>query len=265
MIRLLLTGMVLFPILLSGKGPFELITTIPMPAERFQTDIMGQVYWSEGSTLFRYNPANDQKTEYSNAFLGEIHSWDASNPLKILVFHKQFNSIVFLDKHLTPIRSPVKLDQLGVSMVSNCCLSHRGGFWLINRASGQIQRYNTSLMPSESTEIIPEFNASYEDPPVIREHNRRLYCLIPGCCAMIFDRFGNLARRQPLKNVDNIQMLNQNIYYFYNGDLYRMDKDFRNAEEVKLPQVKGKWDFARIGAQNTLFLLKNRKLYIYKS
>jgi len=264
MVRTILLGMILLACSPSRADDFELINKIPMPSENFTVDIMGHVYWSQGTTLMRLDPATGKKTEYTNTFLGNIHSWDASNPFKILVFHKDFNTLVFLDQSLAPIRSPIHLDQLTNSQIAAACLSHQGGFWVINPSTGQIEQYDPGLNQTKQTTAIPELSMRDPSNPFIREHNRKLYCLIPHCCALVFDRFGNLQLRRPLKNVNNIQILNQNIYYFYKGDLFRLDKDLKSTEKIQLPQGEDSWDFARMGARNRLYLLRNDQLYIYK-
>ncbi|MBS3806034.1 MAG: hypothetical protein KGY60_00890 [Bacteroidales bacterium] len=264
MVRTVLLGTILLTLFPLRAEPFELIKKVPVPAKHYSVDIMGHIYWSQDATLIRLDPATGEKTEYTNTFLGDIHSWDASNPFKIGVFHKDFNTLVFLDQSLSTIRSPVNLDELTASQATATCLSQQGGFWLVNASTGQIQQYDPGLNQINQSTAIPELSTRHQSNPLIRAHNRQLYCLIPHCCALVFDRFGNLQRRRPLKNVDNIQILNQNIYYFYKGDLYRLDKDLQSTGKIHLPTGKGKWDFARMGPRNRLYLLKKDQLYIYK-
>jgi len=263
--RLVLSGLIILALALKGAGAFELIKTIQLSADDFSVDIMGHIYWAEGSTLFRYNPQNNEKLEYTNTFLGEIHSWDASNPLKILVFFKEFNSLVFLDKNLSPIGSPIRLDNMGVMQAGAACHSYLGSFWLANLGENRLQLHSSNLSLRLESATINALREVREEKIQLREQNRNLYCLIPGCCLLQIDRYGNLARRHPLKNVNNIQILNQNIYYFYDGNLYRMNKDFQAKQRISLPQPSQTWDQARMGTQNRLYLLKDYKLYIYKT
>jgi len=265
MIRLAWISTIILALALKGAGAFELIKTIDMPAEDFSVDIMGQVYWTEGSTLYRYNPQSDKKLEYTNTFLGDIHSWDASNPLKILAFHKEFNTLVFLDKNLSTVGSPIRIDNMGVMQAGAACNSYQSGFWLANLGESRLQLYESNLKLMLESATINALGPAGKEKIKLREHNRNLYCLIPGCCLLQIDRYGNLARRHPLKNVDNIQILNQNIYYFYNGNLYRMDKNFQAKQRIQLPRPGQTWDDARMGTQNRIYLLKDKRLYIYQT
>jgi hypothetical protein len=263
--KMVLTGLILLALSPRGAGAFELIKTINVPADEFSVDMMGHIYWAEGNTLYRYNPQNNEKLEYTNTFLGDIHSWDASNPLKILVFYKEFNRLVFLDKNLTVAGSPIQLDNMGVMQAGAACHSHQGSFWLANLGENRLQLYDSNLSLVLESASIASLGQGNKGKIKLREQNRNLYGLVPGCCLLQIDRYGNLARRYPLKNIDNIQILNQNIYYFYDGNLYRMSKDFQSKQQIPLPQPAQTWDQARMGMQNRLYLLKDQKLYIYKT
>ncbi len=238
------------------------IETLKIDGETFSVDLMGNVYWTRNQTLIKYQAGTGKQYEYTDNFLGPVHSYDVSNPLKILVYHKSFNHIVFLDKTLSPIRSPVNLDELGLTNVGSCCLSHKGGFWVLNNTLNQIQHYTANLQLTNETTVIPQIEETQNISPRITEKSRQLYCHLPNCCTLVFDRFGNPVHRYPLKNVDNIQILNGNIYYFYEGLLNRISGKNGEREAVQLPKGSNYWDDAKIGREN-LYLLKNHTLYIY--
>ena len=76
-------------------------------ADFISTDQLGNFYIIKNSELIKNNANNNQTLRYSNNLFGKISSIDASDPFRILVFNKDFNKIVFLDKNLTEITSPV--------------------------------------------------------------------------------------------------------------------------------------------------------------
>ncbi|MEF8845576.1 MAG: hypothetical protein V5A59_08900 [Bacteroidales bacterium] len=238
------------------------VESLKLEGKKFSVDLMGNVYWTHDQTLIKYQPETGEQYEYSDNFLGPVHSFDVSNPLKILVYHKAFNHIVFLDKTLSPIRSAVNLDEMGLTNTGSSCISHNGGFWLLNSTLNQIQLYSPNLELIQETSVINELDESQNPAPQLIEKNRQLYCHLPDCCTLVFDRFGNLIRRYALKNVDNIQILNGNIYYFYDGSLNRLHWKKGESEEVTLPKSSDYWDDAKIGKQY-LYLLKKQTLYIY--
>jgi hypothetical protein len=265
MIRWLTFGLFLAALSVPLEGPAgEPVKTFTIEGNTFSLDLMGNVYWTRGSTLIKYKTETDEKLEYTNNFLGPVHSFDVSNPLKILVFYKSFNRLVFLDKSLSPIGSPVNLDQMSLSSTLACCTSHKGGFWLFNGTLNRIQHYNTNLGLVQEIPVSTKIRKQSNTAPRLIEKNRRLYCFLPGCCLLSFDRFGNLTQRLPLKNVNNIQILNGNIYYFYENTLKKISGDGMETEKILLPKGGDYWDDARMGEQNQLYLLRRQKLYIYK-
>ena len=238
------------------------VETLKLEGKKFSVDLMGNVYWTQDQTLIKYQPETGEQYEYSDNFLGPVHSFDVSNPLKILVYHRAFNRIVFLDKILSTIGSAVNLDEMGLTNTGSCCISHNGGFWLLNNTINQIQRYSSNLKLIQETPVINELDESQNTAPQLIEKNRQLYCHLSDCCTLVFDRFGNPIRRYPLKNVDNIQILNGNIYYFYEGSLNRLNGKTGESEAIPLPKGNSYWDDAKIGKQK-LYLLKKQTLYIY--
>jgi hypothetical protein len=239
------------------------IDSLKIPADNFSVDLLGNVYYTDKQALIKYKVGTEEKIEYANNFLGPIYSFDVSNPLKILVFHKNFNRIVFLDQSLAAMRSPVNLDKIGLTDVGACCSSHKGGFWIINNTSNQIQHYSSNLQLTQETPVLNELAELQNIKPGITEKNRQLYCHIPDCCILTFDRYGNLLNRYALKNVDNIQILDGNIYYFYKGAWIKQMGNKKETLSLPLPKGTHYWDNAKVGRQNQMYLLKNQKLYIY--
>ena len=238
------------------------VDKLEIEGKAYSVDLMGNVYWTSNQTLIKYQAGTGEQYEYTDNFLGPVHSYDVSNPLKVLVYHKSFNQIVFLDKTLSPIRSPVNLDKLGLTSVGSCCISHNGGFWVLNNTLNQIQHYTRNLQLTLETTVIAQLEEMQNATSRITEKNRQLYCHLPNCCTLVFDRFGNPIQRYPLKNVDNIQILNGNIYYFYKGSLNRISGENGERETLQLPKGNNYWDDAKIGRQY-LYLLKNNTLHIY--
>lgn len=238
---------------------FSLKRKIPLETQSFKIDLFGNIYFTKGNTLVKYNPETDEKIEYTNTFLGEISSYDISNPLKILLFYQDYNQLVFLDNQLSEIRSPVRIDDLGISYSTGICTSHQGGFWIINTRKAKLQRYDENLIKQQETRF-HDFLTSEKDIWMVEKH-KMLYCYLSGQLYS-FDVFGNLNRRYPLKNVNNIQITNKNIYYFYEHSLYRYNLENNKEERLNLPS-RGEWSFVQILEKKKYYLLKEQTLYIF--
>src|SRR5690606_23871748 len=86
----------------SQKAELKFISTIAVEADLyFGKDALGYDYFSKNNVL--YKQKNSEKWEYKNLSLGKITLVDLINPLKILVFYQDFNSVVLLDNQLSEI------------------------------------------------------------------------------------------------------------------------------------------------------------------
>jgi len=90
-------------------------------ADFFSTDGFGNLYIIQNSEIIKISTKDDKKTVYSNFSSGKISSIDPSDPFRILVYYKDFNRILFLDKNLTEIMSPIPLDDKGIFNAISVC------------------------------------------------------------------------------------------------------------------------------------------------
>jgi len=70
---------------------------------------------------------------YSNKRFGTITSIDCTNPLKMLVYYKDFQQLVFLDNQLTQNSEAISLEDLGYEQTDLICTSMNNSFWLYNK------------------------------------------------------------------------------------------------------------------------------------
>src|SRR6476659_8841896 len=67
----------------------------------FKADNLNNVYMIKDDELIKYLPDGRFFRRYSNLKLGTITSVDVTNPLKILVYYRDFQQIIFLDNQLS--------------------------------------------------------------------------------------------------------------------------------------------------------------------
>ena len=76
----------------------------------FTVDNLGNIYTISSNNQLRKLNANGEQIAVYNDIrrYGSIYSLDASNPLKLLLYHKNFGTIVILDRFLN-VRNTVDL------------------------------------------------------------------------------------------------------------------------------------------------------------
>lgn len=164
-------------------------------------DPLGNFYIRNSTILMKYSPQGDSLYRYTQPLLGEIGSVDTSNPFRILVFHPGINTIVFLDKTLSPINDPVSLDLLGHSQTGAVCSSSQGGFWLFDPGIRKLYRYDSSLDPVIET-LIRTGTRSGADYALthLSESDNKVWLQFPNT-TQIYDLFGSWLDQIPTSSL----------------------------------------------------------------
>src|SRR5438046_1047362 len=88
---------------------FTLLQTLPFKADLLTTDNLGNFYLVKNDVLEKYDAGGTLLKTYSNKSFGKIDLADAGNPMKLLLFYKNFSQVVFLDNTLSQNGDPVSL------------------------------------------------------------------------------------------------------------------------------------------------------------
>jgi hypothetical protein len=241
---------------------FRFSGSVETRGQTFRSDPFGNVYVVLDNNLTKYDASLKTAGDYNNPHLGSIYSVDPSDPLRILVYYKDYNQIIWLDNYLNQIRSPVFLDELGLDQAELVCTSSQGGFWVLDGLTSQIIYYNARLEPvHRSMSLSPLWNGDAR-PVYMIEKNRQLFLNVPGTGIMVFDRFGNYARTIALEVSSSFQVTDQKIYIFNAGKFKSFDLLYGEQSEVILPRADNIMH-AEIQPE-TLFLYSETGFRIYK-
>ena len=126
-----------FSLFCRGQISCELLETIPTQTECYVgVDFLKNHYHRTTSVLHK---ESGQKTyTYTNLRFGEIHSVDISNPLKIVVFYRNFNTVVMLDHRLNELET-ISFEPT-ISFVRKSSGHH---LWRYNADAQQLENYDT--------------------------------------------------------------------------------------------------------------------------
>jgi hypothetical protein len=116
----------LFPagVFAQADTALKLVRVLPGEWVDFTVDNLGNIFLLDRSNqLKKLSPEGDSIAIYSNApRYGNLYSIDASNPMKVLLYYRDFGTIVVLDRLLN-VRTSVDLRHLPV--VRQCRLGIR--------------------------------------------------------------------------------------------------------------------------------------------
>ncbi len=111
----------------------------------YGVDTFGNLYYSTNNIL--YKKTATKTYQYTNLALGNISSVSIYNPLELVVFYKDFNSIVILDNTLNEIQKISFLDK-NISLVAK---ASKNKLWLFNTDTQLLELYNYKTRTVKAT------------------------------------------------------------------------------------------------------------------
>lgn len=244
------------------KKTFE----IEIYADFFSVDKTGNFYFVKNDLIIKTDGNFNKIAEYSDKQKGDIGTIDALDPLRLLVFYPQINSIVFLDKFLTPLRSAILLDDLQLFSTMAVSSSNYGIFRIFDA------RCNCLIMPDLSLKNIQKgtnINTISEKINILNltETNNFVLMSTESAGIIIFDLFGNYIKTLNTLNVKKINKINDDIYILHNDnniEIYNYISKNQWEKTITIPienEIIIK-DFAV--RNNKIFILSEKSLIIFE-
>jgi hypothetical protein len=179
----------------------------------FTTDNIGNIYMIKEDELVKYLPSGKFFMRYSNLKLGNISTVDATNPLKIVLYYRDFQQIIFLDDQLSENSDVVSLEKLGYEQTELVCASNNNSFWIYDKQNNELNRFNENSKKITSTGNLKQILQRDLSPNFMLEHNGYLYLNSPETGVYVFDVFGAFSKVISIKNLRQFQVSENIIYY----------------------------------------------------
>lgn len=254
--------LLVFFFLFSAKlsAQYTLATEVAVKADYFTSDNLGNAYVIQGNEILKYLPNGKLFNRYSNMMRGNITSVDATNPLKLLLFYRDFSKIQFLDNQLSE-NHLISLQDLGLEQSTLVCISFDNGFWVYDQISFSLIRFNQAFDKTQEVRNINQ-NIGYEPQPnFLHESGDWVYLNNPETGILVFDIFGTYFKTIPLKNLNDFQIAGENLLYFREGKLLSYNLKTLAEGEVQLPSDEIK--MLRVEKEKLMILTKE-SLKVYE-
>lgn len=193
---------------------------------------------------------------------GTVSSIDVTNPLKILLYYKNFATVVVLDRFLN-IRNTINFRKKNIFSVQTITLSYDNNIWLFDEQDYKLKKIDEEgKLLQETTDFRMLFD-SVPSPIQLTDKENFIYLYDAEKGFYIFDYYGSFKNRLPFLGWNNVAVSEKNMYGFKNNKLYSYELNSLILKEYQLPAYLG--DYSTIKAINgKVYLLKNDGLYIYQ-
>jgi hypothetical protein len=230
-ILLLLIGSFSMMIAQNLKQNAILMDSIRFDGDQFLGyDPFGFYYTIKNNVFSKINTRDT--LEYKNISLGKITKVDLQNPLKIVLFYENFNTVILLDNQLNEIQKINFSESTIPIVVSAIGIASQNQLWIYNSMNQQLGLYDylntiykTISVPSAENikNYFSDFNAFYW----IDNKNNWYAC----------DIFGRITNNGKVPDFESIEIINKNQFiYSANGILIFQDLEKDQKTEIKIAE-----------------------------
>jgi hypothetical protein len=245
----------------ADKDEYTLIKSLPFPEATFlTTDNLGYSYVVVGNQLFKFDSQGKPVSNYSENNLGSLIYVDAVNPMKLLLFYRDFAQLIFLDMKLSS-QSKIDLRSININQPLAACNSKEEGCWVYDREDDQLKKIDNNLQVVHQSGNLTQLLGYQINPGMMKESNGLVYINNPETGILVFDRFAGYFKTLPFTNLSAFQVVDKDLLFITNNKLFRYENKTLSEKEVLLPQHDS-IRACRI-EQNELYLLTSDSLKFY--
>jgi hypothetical protein len=130
----------------------ELEGTEALVADKFWgVDTYNNVYFSENNVFYKIE--NEKTFQYQDLQLGDLESVDILNPLKVLLFYKEANTVVLLDNRFNEVKR-INFNVIpDYKTVDFARISKDNLLWIFNADLQQLELFDYDKLTTQSTSL----------------------------------------------------------------------------------------------------------------
>lgn len=229
----------------------------------FTIDNLGNLYLvNQNGQVKKLTAAGDSVAVFNNVRqYGKIYWMDVTNPLKLLLYFKDFGTILILDRFLNT-RATVDLRKQQLFQVRAIGQSYDNNIWVFDELENKLKRIGEDgRVLDQSTDFRLLFDST-PSPQVIIDQNRQLYLYDSTKGVYLFDYYGAFKNRIILKGWSEFTVIANTLYGRDAGMLYKYEPGTLNLQQYAIPTAMR--DARKIKfTRDNLYLLREDRLDIY--
>jgi hypothetical protein len=248
-----------------GAPQYKLVKTIEGAFSDFEVDNLGNLYTvGERQQVKKLNENFDSVAAFNDVRkFGRLYALDVSNPLRVLLYYKDFLTIQILDRFLN-IRTTLDLRQSGILQCPAIAQSFDNNIWVFDEMNNRVKKLDESgrvLLES------PDFRVVFDEPPQIiklEDYNKYLYAYDPQAGLVLLDFYGAYRNLIPLKGWQNIHGMSKGIVATNSKGLVYYKPGTPDVAEQPLPAHLLAMDKLRLWGSYLYAMARNKAIYVYQ-
>ena len=229
----------------------------------FTVDNLGNIYLLNADNLLKkFGPAGDSLAVYNDVRrYGKIYSMDVTNPLKILLYYKEFGTIVMVDRFLNMVNA-IDLRSLNIFQAKAIGLAYDNNIWIYDDLEAKLKRIGDDGSLINTTTDIRQFVDAVPDPTIISDQSGLVYLYDTAKGVYIFDHYGTFQKQLSLIGWKDFSVIEKSIlgrdqHYFFRCQPANPVVQQQIIPAVYLPAIK------IIIMPKAIYVLKQNALEVY--
>lgn len=242
---------------------FKVLKTIKGDIVAFTVDNLDNIYiLSSTNQVKKLNNYGDSMAVFNDVKkYGKASLIDVSNPLKVLLYYRDFATIVILDRLLN-VRNIIDLRKQNILQVKAIGQSYDNKIWVYDEFENKLKKIDEEGKLLQET---PDFRMLFGEAPVpqkIFDQDQYVYIYDSAKAVFVFDYYGAMKNKIPIIGWKNFKVTGKYIYGSVADRLYRYNITTFRTEDWKMPDELAKSSYFNF-TSNRLYALKKDGIEIY--
>ncbi|MFV5691140.1 hypothetical protein ACM55K_03850 [Flavobacterium sp. LT1R49] len=168
---------------------------------------------------------DSESIEYKNISLGKITKVDLQNPLNIVLFYENFNTVILLDNQLNEVQK-INFSEHIIPIVATATgIASQNQLWVYNSLNQQIGLYNYlkknyKTISTSFPESIKYYQSDFNTFYWIDEKNNWYSC----------DIFGKITKKGKISDFDSIEIISDNLFIISKDSILTIEDIEKNQK-----------------------------------
>jgi len=215
---------------------FRHLQTLPFGGSEFAVDQFENLYLlTPTGQLKKYGASGDSLAVFNDVRrFGRLHSFDVSNPLRPLLFYKDFSTIVLLDRFLA-VKATLDLRRQGIAQVSAATNAYNNDIWIFDAVENKLKKIDeTGRMLQETPDFRQLFDRAFV-PDHILDQDAQVFLYDQRSDVLIFDYFGTLQKKQRVGQWQSFQVRNRQLIGMLDGGIVLLNTATQQQRYLAFP------------------------------
>ncbi len=206
-------------------------------AANFTADNLGNVYiLTTKGLLKKYNSRGDSVNVFNDVRrYGGVYAMDATNPMKILIYYKDFSTAIMLDRFLNRINT-IDFRKLGIFQAKAIATSYDNNVWIFDEQSARLKKISDDGRLLIETVDLRQVLHVVPSPHKIIDREGYVYLYDRENGLYVFDYYGALKNELAITGVNDLQVINKTILGRKQNKFVRYTLGTLDMQEADLPE-----------------------------